>query len=120
MEIAAEVVADVGGHVQIEGMAAEADQRQDELDDQDGSADGGTDDEYGSHFLIPLYQSPRHGERTRIFMMNNTSPLVNQSTPHVGRLAGHGRTMLWSSVFRRKGRVSWNESRVAGPQCGEP
>ena len=53
VEIAAEAVADVLRHIGVEGMAPEADQGHDELEDQDGPAQGGADDEYGSHLFNP-------------------------------------------------------------------
>jgi hypothetical protein len=70
VEIAAETMPDVGGRVHLEeGVAPEADQCQEKLSDQNGAADGSTNDEYSSHFLPPFSKSPRHGERTRLFIM---------------------------------------------------
>jgi len=90
VEIAAEIMADVRGNVQIKGVAPKANQRQEKLNDQDRSANGGADDEYGFHFLTPLNQLPQRGDRTRTFMMNEASPLSIRHTPYMGQLVGHG------------------------------
>ena len=64
MEVAAETVADVGGHIGVhEGMAPKPDQCHDELKNQNGAADCGADNEYGSHSLSPFSNSPRNEEQ---------------------------------------------------------
>ena len=51
--VAAEVVSHVARSVEVECLAAQPDQGQDELEDQHGSADRGTDNKYCRHSISP-------------------------------------------------------------------
>ena len=61
VKITAEIVPHVLRHVHIEHVAAKPDQSQEELDDQHGPADGGTDNEYGSHPFNPQIAGNQQG-----------------------------------------------------------
>ena len=71
-------------HVHVEHVAAQADQCQEELNDQHGSADGGTDDKYGSHRFHP----PRRRNATEAIHDEQSVTESQCNPPHIGGFAG--------------------------------